>query len=89
MTKVINLVELIEANKNAKEVARIKRRDASLHSYDIKMVERDIECLEFEYGCYVDIRNASTNGAEKFAANTLAREVLKKIEDAKQKLAAM
>lgn len=89
MTKVINLVDFLNAEKRIKEEARIKRRDATLHGYDIKMVERDIECLEFEYNCYIEIRDNATNIADKFAANGLAREVLKRIEETKQRLAAM
>lgn len=89
MTKVINLVDFLNAEKRLKEEARIKRRDAILHKGDIISVKRDIECLEFEYNCFIEIRDNAKCGAERFAANGLAREVLKKIEETKQKLAAM
>jgi len=89
MTKVINLVDFLNAERRLKEEARIKRRDASLRKGGIISVKRDIECLEFEYNCYIELRDNSKNDADKFAANGLAREVLKKIEETKQKLAAM
>lgn len=89
MSNVISFIDFCNNAQAVQKAARTERLIASIRRGERIALARDIEAFKRQAALYIEVGNESDHPADKFVANGMANEELRKAADLQQQLDAM